>query len=170
MKPEARAIVAFVQAFRDATTEDENFLRQMLVQAAAWRGAATPHAAEALAAPHVALYIEGWGRPGDAGLIAEEDEQPIGASWYRVFTEVEHGYGFIEARIPELTLAVAEEARGRGIGTSLLLALVRRAHPEGHNALSLSVEEDNPALRLYERVGFVRVGRVGNAWTMRLDL
>ena len=36
-------------------------------------------------------------------------------------------------------------------------------------ALSLSVEQDNPALRLYERFGFVSVARVGNALTMRLD-
>ena len=35
--------------------------------------------------------------------------------------------------------------------------------------MSLSVEEDNPALRLYERVGFVPAGLVENAWTMRLN-
>jgi ribosomal protein S18 acetylase RimI-like enzyme len=156
-------------ALREATPQDAGFLREMLIQAVVWRGAVSPHSAEAIAAPHMAVYLDGWGRPGDAGLIAE-DEQPVGATWYRVFTEGEHGYGFIETGIPELTLAVAEQARGRGIGTSLLRALAGRAHAEGHYALSLSVEEDNPARRLYERVGFVRVGRVGNAWTMRIDL
>ena len=60
--------------------------------------------------------------------------------------------------------------RGRGVGRSLLGALIARARAEGHAALSLSVEVDNPALRLYEHAGFTRVGQVGNAWTMRLDL
>jgi ribosomal protein S18 acetylase RimI-like enzyme len=158
---------------RDATTtaNDERFLREMLAEAVAWRPETTRPSVEArLAAPHIALYVEGWGRPGDVGVIAEEEGQPLGAGWYRLFTDVEHGYGFIESAVPELTLAVLEEARGRGIGTSLLRALISRASTEGHGAISLSVEEDNPAVHLYERVGFVRVDRVGNAWTMRLDL
>jgi hypothetical protein len=37
-------------------------------------------------------------------------------------------------------------------------------------ALSLSVEEDNPAASLYHRLGFEAVGKVGNALTMRLHL
>jgi len=36
----------------------------------------------------------------------------------------------------------------------------------GGAPVSLSVETDNPAVRLYERFGFVRVGYVGTAWTM----
>jgi GNAT superfamily N-acetyltransferase len=160
-----------VLRLRDAAPQDERFLQEMLVQAAGWRADTSPLSVEAaLASPHLALYIEGWGRPGDAGVIAEEDEQPLGAAWYRLFTEAERGYGFIDATVPELTLAVVEAARGRGVGTSLLGVLASRAHAEGHDAISLSIEEDNPALPLYERFGFVRVGRVGNAWTMRLDL
>ncbi|MGH8896543.1 MAG: GNAT family N-acetyltransferase [Egibacteraceae bacterium] len=43
--------------------------------------------------------------------------------------------------------------RGRGIGTRLLVALLRRAGA-AHSAITLSVRTDNPALRLYERLGF----------------
>ena len=35
--------------------------------------------------------------------------------------------------------------------------------------VSLSVEIGNPALRLYERCGFRRVGRVGGAFTQVAD-
>jgi [ribosomal protein S18]-alanine N-acetyltransferase len=56
------------------------------------------------------------------------------------------------------------------VGTSLLRSLVSLARSERYEAISLSVERGNPALRLYKRLGFVRVRRVGNAWTMRLDL
>jgi ribosomal protein S18 acetylase RimI-like enzyme len=156
---------------REATVQDEEFLTEMLVLAADWHneaGVRSNHAV--LSAPQLALYIQGWGRPGDAGVIAVEQGQPLGAAWYRIFSDVEHGYGFIESAVPELTVAVVEEARNRGVGTSLLRSLVSLARSERYEAISLSVERGNPALRLYKRLGFVRVRRVGNAWTMRLDL
>jgi ribosomal protein S18 acetylase RimI-like enzyme len=153
------------------TAGDELLLQEMLVEAIAWRpDTPRPTVEEVLASPHFALYVEGWGRTGDLGVIAEEDGRPLGACWCRLFTDAEHGYGFVEPSVPELSLAVRREARGRGVGTALLGALVDRARACRHHALSLSVEEDNHAVHLYERVGFVRVRRNGNAWTMRLDL
>ena len=158
---------------RSATADegDRVFLESMVLEAAAWRpGAARPAIADMLAEPGLAVYIAGWARPGDAGVIAELDGKRIGAAWYRRFSDVAHGYGFLDSSIPELAIAVDPLCRGRGVGTSLLHALVARARADGHAALSLSVEIDNPALRLYEDAGFTQVGHVGNAWTMRLDL
>lgn len=158
---------------RSATADegDRAFLEAMVLEAAAWRpGAARPAIADLLAEPGLAVYVAGWGRPGDAGVVAEWDGQRVGAAWYRRFSDAAHGYGFLDAAIPELAIAVDPCWRGRGVGRSLLDALVAQARREGHAALSLSVEIDNPALRLYEDAGFTRVDRVGNAWTMRLDL
>jgi ribosomal protein S18 acetylase RimI-like enzyme len=62
---------------------------------------------------------------------------------------------------------VSSQARGCGVGTSLLAELLARVEAAGHPAVSLSVETDNPAVRLYERFGFVRVGYVGTSWTMQ---
>ena len=141
----------------------------MLAWAARWRSGELED--NLLFDPELALYVEGWGRPGDAGFVAETDEgRAIGAAWYRRFTETEHGYGFIAPGIPELSVGVVPEHRGRGVGTELLDALVDNAQREGLHALSLSVEEDNPALRLYERLGFRGVGRSGNALTMRREI
>jgi GNAT superfamily N-acetyltransferase len=119
---------------------------------------------EALARPDVARYTDGWGRAGDLGMIADPG---LGAAWSRLFTEDDHGYGFVAPDVPELSIGVARDARGRGVGTRLLTELVARAGAAGHPAISLSVEVDNPAVRLYERLGFTRVGSVGNAWTMQ---
>jgi RimJ/RimL family protein N-acetyltransferase len=80
------------------------------------------------------------------------------------------GYGFVDESTPELGIAVSPEVRGRGIGRALLASLIEHARAAQLPALSLSVESDNPALRLYERLGFEKVGRVENAWTIRLDL
>jgi [ribosomal protein S18]-alanine N-acetyltransferase len=150
---------------------DARFLREMLYEAAAWRPGYTRPFAEVLSDPALSRYVEGWGRAGDVGLIAEDEAGArVGAAWYRLFTDDEHGYGFLSPSIPEITIGVSRAVRGRGIGTTLLAALIECARQSGHPALSLSVEEDNPAVRLYERLGFLRVGQVANAWTMRLEL
>src|SRR5712691_11762674 len=146
---------------RAATEADARFLAEMLGEAVAWRAdEARPTVAEVLAQPTLALYVESWGRPGDYGAVAEDQGRPVGAAWYRTFTAERYGYGFVAADVPEVTVGVRIEARGRGGGTALLVELIGHAHGEGRSALSLSVEEENePAIRLYSRLGFLRVGR-----------
>jgi ribosomal protein S18 acetylase RimI-like enzyme len=147
---------------REARSEDERFLSEMLYQAATWRpGAQRFSSNEVLSLPEIAVYIGGWGRPGDEGFIAEaEPGEPVGAAWYRLFSEEAHGFGFVNAETPELTIAVREDLRGRGIGSALLAELIARARKGRVPALSLSVEADNPALRLYERAAFRVIHRV----------
>jgi ribosomal protein S18 acetylase RimI-like enzyme len=153
-----------------ANAADEDFLWLMLVEAASWRpGGPRLSVSEAAANPSEALYVQSWGRTGDAGVIAEVAGTSAGAAWWRFYTEEHHGYGFIEPAVPEVSIAVAEGMRGRGVGGALLTALIERARHEDLRALSLSVEVDNPALRLYQRLGFTSVELVGNSWTMRLD-
>jgi len=60
--------------------------------------------------------------------------------------------------------------RRRGIGETLLRALMVQAREEGRQALSLSVAVHNRSRRLYERVGFVKVAEIGDSWTMRAEL
>lgn len=60
--------------------------------------------------------------------------------------------GAKEIRI--MDLALLPEWRGRGIGTLLLKSLQDEAVSLG-KGLSIHVEKFNPALRLYERLGFV---------------
>jgi ribosomal protein S18 acetylase RimI-like enzyme len=61
--------------------------------------------------------------------------------------------------------------RGQGVGSALLAGCVEQARDLGWRALSLSVEDGNPAARaLYERNGFVVVGRSGDSDTMMCDL
>ena len=139
------------------TSDDLPFLTRMWHQAAFWDpDRFVLPVAEARAIPELAAYIDGWGRPGDTGLLVEDDE-PLGAAWFRSFTAEAPGYGFIDAAIPELAIAVEPAARGRGVGTALLTALIDRAVSDGAPGLSLSVSGGNPSRRLYERAGFVEV-------------
>lgn len=57
------------------------------------------------------------------------------------------------------TIAVAEAARGEGLGRRLLAEAQRDARARGVQELFLDVREDNaPARALYESEGFVEIG------------
>jgi ribosomal protein S18 acetylase RimI-like enzyme len=120
--------------------------------------------------PPVRRYVERWGRPGDTALIAIQDFQKVGAAWYRLFTEANAGYGYVDEATPELSIAIVPSRRGSGLGSELLDALLDRARADGYAAISLSVEEGSPAVGLYERHGFERVGDDDGGVTMRAAL
>lgn len=156
---------------RPATQDDVAFLRKMLYEAARWNPDwPREPIEEVLAEPMTTRYHEGWGRPGDAGVIAEIDRVPVGAAWYRLFTADAPGYGFVDERTPELGLAVEPLHRRKGVGETLLRALMVQAREEGFSALSLSVAVHNRSRMMYQRAGFEKVGEAGGSWTMLADL
>jgi ribosomal protein S18 acetylase RimI-like enzyme len=131
----------------------------MLGEAAVWRpDKPTPTADEVMADPRYAMYLTGWPRQGDYGLVAEQDG-PLGAAWYRTYTEANHGYGFVAEDVPELSIAVIASHRHEGIGRRLLVALITASEAQGYAGLSLSVNHANPARGLYESVGFQPAGK-----------
>lgn len=152
-----------------------DFLWNMLYEAVHWDGEnpqPRPSRQEILSKPGISHYLEGWGRPGDAAVVALDDNgRGIGAAWYRLMSPEDPGYGFVNAATPEIAIAVVPEHRGRGVGDALLRALKNVASSQGFAALSLSVQRGNPtAVRLYERHGFRKLFEVEDSWTMRLDL
>jgi ribosomal protein S18 acetylase RimI-like enzyme len=135
----------------------------MLGEAAVWRpDKPTPTAEQVLADPRYSMYLAGWPRPGDFGLVAEEDG-PVGAAWYRTFTEASHGLGFVADSVPELAIAVIASRRHEGIGRRLLVDLIEASVARGCAALSLVVNNANPARGLYESVGFRPVEPSGSS-------
>jgi ribosomal-protein-alanine N-acetyltransferase len=78
-----------------------------------------------------------------------------------------------------MTIGTDERFQGRGLGRQMLENLLDHARAVGAAVVLLEVRVDNdPAIHLYESVGFERLGmrrayyQPGNidAWTMRLDL
>jgi GNAT superfamily N-acetyltransferase len=141
----------------------------MLAVAADWRSPTPRPVREVLADPLLAHYVTGWPRPGDGGVVAEDDGGPLGAAWWRTFPPDDPGFGFVRAEVPEVSVAVRAPARGRGVGRALLRRLIAEAERAALPGLSLSVEADNPARRLYLDLGFDVVAEAG-ALTMLLDL
>jgi ribosomal protein S18 acetylase RimI-like enzyme len=111
------------------------------------------------------MYLDGWPRLGDCGLIAEQSG-PLGAAWYRIYTESNHGLGFVAEDVPELSVAVVASRRHEVIGRRLLVGLIDASIAQGYAALSLRVNNANPALHLYESLGFQTVENTGSHRTM----
>jgi len=153
---------------RPAESADISFLEEMLFGATNWRGEQRDRNTR-VADPNINRYLNGWKRPGDAGVVAvNETGDRIGAAWFRFFSADEHGYGFISAAIPEITIGVSPPHRGKGIGTALLRELIAIARCQGIATLSLSVEVENPAHRLYERVGFRPISEEDDSRSSRI--
>ena len=136
---------------RPATAKDEPIVWQML------RYASHESSIESVRnQPDLACYALNWGRTGDLGCIAEKNKLPVGMAWLRLWLAETKGYGYVNNEIPELAIAVLPDFRGQGVGTDLLMRILKMAEAR-FPGVSLSIRASNPALRLYERVGFERV-------------
>lgn len=155
-------------ALRAAEPSDRSFLEEMTAVAADWRNPVPMPGEQMLSVPELAHYIVGWPALGDVGIVAEDIQtgRPVGAAWWRWFPDDDPGYGFVDSATPELAIGVIAEARGRGVGTALLHALLDVARERGPAQVSLSVELDNPSRRIYQRAGFRDVSEADGAATM----
>jgi len=112
-----------------------------------------PDAEAAKVDPRVAKYLVGWQRPGDFGFIAEQNGEIIGAAWARRFSAEELKSPYGDEETPKVSIGVNPNARGKGVGEKLMRALIGEA-ARRMLGLCLSVRSENPAHRLYERLGF----------------
>jgi len=105
--------------------------------------------------PQFRHYYDGWPSGEDFGVVTEDAEGvAVAVVWLRYFTAQDPGYGFVADSIPELSIWVSADHRGQGIGGQLLRRISEIARSRGMTAISLSVEDGNPAARLYARHGF----------------
>jgi GNAT superfamily N-acetyltransferase len=117
---------------RPARPDDIEWVKWALYTAVAWDpGRSLPPPEVTVEHPELARYHRGWGRPGDLGVVAERGGQVVGVALCRLFTDDDHGHGYVDAETPELAVAVTDELRGSGLGTRLLDALAERARAAG---------------------------------------
>ena len=100
------------------------------------------------------VYVRDFGKKADDRcLVAEVDGKIAGAVWTRVVDD----YGHIDDRTPSLAISLYKEYRGLGIGSELLRQMLEKLRQEGYERVSLSVQKENYALRMYQRAGFKTV-------------
>ena len=104
--------------------------------------------------PELEMYIKDLGQqPDDWALAAEVDGRLVGVVWVRIMKD----YGYYDDRTPSLSISFLPEFRGQGLGQQLMTAMLDLLKAKGYPSVSLSVSKDNPALRFYQRLGFVTV-------------
>lgn len=142
-----------------------------LYEAISWAGDPDiPPLDVAIRHPELRRYHEQWWRQGDFGVRAMSGNEFLGAAFARCFTSEDHGHGFIDEETPELGIAVTPDRRGLGLGRRLMDELADVARSLGFEQISLSVNNPNPAKRLYESLGYRIVKDDGNSSLMLLDL
>jgi len=146
---------------RPAVPDDDEVLGRLDRAVWSYRHAVTPPDQP----PYEPFFNERF-RPGDH-LVAELGGQVVGYVRLGLPTPLASN-----AHVRQIQgLAVAEEARGSGVGRALLRAAVAEARRQGARRISLRVLGHNtPARRLYESEGFVVEGiqpeefRLGGAY------
>jgi GNAT superfamily N-acetyltransferase len=156
---------------RPGTAEDLPVYQRVLHEALGWHPEATlPPIEQVLAHPELAIYHRDWGRAGDLAVVATAQGEPVGGAFCRLFTDHDHGDGYVDERTPEIAVAVWPRHRAAGVGGRLLTALAETARAAGFGQLSLSVDHGNPAVGLYRRCGYRTVREDGSGLLMLLAL
>ncbi|WP_206026480.1 GNAT family N-acetyltransferase [Roseimicrobium sp. ORNL1] len=140
--------------FRDAAAEDRAFLSELYISTRLEELSVTGWSPEMIRAflqqqfeAQTAHYEQHYLSHGAIFRIILEHGHPIG----RFYTFE----GSDEIRVVDI--ALVPEARGRGIGTAILKDLLSKSN----KPVTIHVEKQNPAMRLYQRLGFSRIGEHG---------
>lgn len=101
--------------------------------------------------PELQEYIADFGSlKDDKAIVAEVEGKIIGSVWVRIMND----YGHIDDDTPSLAMSLYKEYRWLGIGTALLKEILLNLKLAGYTKVSLSVQKDNYAVKLYKKVGF----------------
>lgn len=140
---------------REILKSEINFLDEMLYQAIFIPEGIRKLPKEIIYNPDLHHYIKDFGSADDYCLVAESEGNLIGAIWSRVFSAEAKGYGWVDEKTPEISMAVDENFRNRGVGSQLLKAMIEKLKEIGYEQISLSVDIVNFAYSLYKKFGFV---------------
>ncbi len=140
---------------RPVTAADEPFLHRVYASTRERELALVPWSDEEKAAfvnmqfdTQARYYQEAYA--GASYEVIEVDGMPAGRLYMTTWPS--------EIRIVDITLL--PEHRGRGIGGALLRQVLEQGRASGRS-VSIHVELENPARRLYERLGFAEIAQRG---------
>jgi GNAT superfamily N-acetyltransferase len=151
---------------REMAIEETSFLEEMLFQAIFIPEGSPKLDKTIIFQPFLYHYIQDFGKKQDLALVAENEGKLVGAIWIRLFSEAQKGYGFVDADTPELSMAIGPDFRNQGIGSQLLLEMLKKMPDLGYKQVSLSVDTRNFAYQLYLKFGFYVLKMSGHTAVM----
>lgn len=141
--------------FRGIRPSEFSLMEEIMYEAIYHSDPENPYPKEVIYYPQVRVYWDNWGKgKDDYCLVAEVNRKIAGAVWIRTFQGEIKGCGYIDEQTPEIGIALFREYRNQGIGAELMRHMIRLMKEEGFSQASLSITKGNPAIRLYERLGF----------------
>ena len=136
---------------RELSIDERNVLETFLYHAIDIPEGITPPPFEIIKQPDLQVYVNGFGeQDGDICLVAECDSKIVGAVWVRIMND----YGHVSDDIPSLAISLLPEYRNKGIGTALMQSMLEKVSNQGYKGISLSVQKQNYAARMYRKLGF----------------
>lgn len=139
---------------RPLVSHDYPLLEDFLYHAIFLPEGVAPLPREIIFEPEIFVYIKDFGGEHDCGVVAEHDEQIVGAAWTRIIP----AFGHVDDQTPELAISLLPDWRGQGIGSKMMLHLFDLLRERGYRRTSLSVQKDNSAVRFYKRLGYKMAG------------
>ena len=101
--------------------------------------------------PELQVYTAGFGSTkDDLCLVAEVGDKIVGAVWVRIMDD----YGHVDDETLSLAMSLYKEYRNLGIGTDLLMTMLKLLKSKGYEKVSLSVQKSNYAVSMYKKAGF----------------
>lgn len=136
---------------RELSIDERDVLETFLYHAIYIPEGITPPPFEIIKQPELQVYIERFGeQDGDICLVAECDSIIVGAVWVRIMND----YGHVSDDMPSLAISLLPEYRNKGIGTALMKSMQEMVSKHGYKGISLSVQKQNYATKMYRKLGF----------------
>ena len=143
--------------------EEYPLLNEFLYQAIFIPEGVEPPPFEIVERPELRLYTDYFGSSKhDRAYVAVSGDRVIGAAWARIMND----YGHIDDDTPSLAVSLYPDYRGHGIGTRLMRALLDDLKEAGYAQISLAVQKENYAVKMYRKLGFEAVGENSEEYIM----
>ena len=148
---------------RELKEKETELLKDFLYEAIFIPEGVDPPERSIIKQPELRLYYEDFGKgKADYCVVADEDGKVVGAAWTRIMND----YGHIDDETPSFAISIYKDYRGRGFGTRLMKEMLELLRAKGFEKVSLAVQKENYAVRMYRNVGFETVNENDEEYIM----
>ena len=105
-------------------------------------------------------------RKGDNCLVADFGGKVVGVVWTRIMDD----YGHVDDETLSFAISLYKEYRGQGIGSQLMVKMLKLLKWQGYERVSLEVQKENYAVKIYKNVGFKTVDENAEEYIMVCEL
>lgn len=153
----------YTYTIQEMTKQEYPLLNDFLYEAIFIPDGIEPPPKSIITAPELQVYVEHFGASkDDFAFVAEVKNKIIGAVWVRIMDD----YGHIDNQTPSLAISLYKKYRSQGIGSALMKKMLSVLQTHGYKRVSLSVQKDNYATKLYQKMGFHIIKETGDEWIM----